>query len=107
MPHTIQTGEEASQTLHTRCGGGAGWFAGISRDPVKRLSVAHLVDLDKGRFGWVECSSELNARAALFLLHNLYGYEGTIRGSSIAGSVVFLYAYRMTEDTDESVGDES
>lgn len=107
MARTYQSGEEASQTLHKRCGGGPYWFAGISRDPIKRLSVAHYVNMDEGHYGWVECASELVARAALFLLHNLYGYSGTTGGGSISGSVVFLYAYKITEDTDESLGDES
>ena len=103
MKKICQSAEEATEVIHAECGGGKGWIVGITSNPRRRLAAVHTVNLTKADYFWVECADEAIARNTEFLLYEKLGY-GTVRNPpTMAVNMVYVYAYRVTDDTSEAI----
>jgi hypothetical protein len=89
----------AADAVHEHCNGGEHWYVGTASDPRDRLALVHNVDLERGDYFCVRCTSVGVALAAACLLRLERGY----RSAPGAGGAdcVFVYAYTITAKTRE------
>ena len=90
-------GRKAARTLHDKVDGGPGWYAGVTKNPYRRLS-AHRVDPDGDGYAYAECADSDVARDAERILHSR-GYESET--GIVDDSAGWVYFYEITEETRE------